>query len=112
MILRPLYCRARLFAFVARCCVFNCHGCFSLDPFSSKVASLKAMQCVKLRAKGRCSQGCVFVIAPLRSVTVKFVLRAGELSIVLLCFDYAIELLGDSSVLLWPGAATSPLAVR
>ena len=76
------------------------------------LASLKAMQCVKLRAKGRCSQGCVFVIAPLCSVTVKFVLRAGELSIVLLCFDYAIELLGNSSVLLWPGAATSPLAVR
>ena len=90
----------------------NCHGCFSLDPFSSKEASLKAMQCVKLRAKGRCSHGCVFVIAPLRSVTVRFVLRAGELGIFLLCrFDYAIELLGNSSVLLWPGAATSPLAV-
>ena len=62
----------------------NCHGCFSLDPFSSKVASLKAMQCVKLRVRGRCSHGCVFVIAPLRSVTVRFVLRAGELSIFLL----------------------------
>ena len=34
-----------------------------------------------------------------------------ELPIFLLCFDYAIELLGNSSVLLWPGAATSPLAV-
>ena len=90
----------------------NCHGCFSLDPFSRKVASLKAMQCVKLRAKGRSSHGCVFVIAPLRSVTVRFVLRAGELSIFLLCFDYAIELLGNSSILLWRGAATSPLAVR
>ena len=93
----------------------NCHCCFSLDPFSSKVASLKAMQCVKLRAKGRCSHGCVFFfffIAPLRSITVRFALRAGELSIFLLCFDYAILLLGNSSVLLWPGAATSPLAVR
>ena len=90
----------------------NCHGCFSLDPFSSKVASLKAIQCVKLRAKGRCSHGCVFIIAPLCSVTVRFLLRAGELSIFLLRFDYAIELLGNSSVLVWPGAATSPLAVR
>ena len=70
------------------------------------------MQCVILRAKGRCSHGCVFVIAPLRSVTMRFVLRAEELSIFLLCFDYAIELLGNSSVLLWPGAATSPLDVR
>ena len=73
----------------------NCHGCFSLDPFSSKVASLKAMQSVKLRAKGRCSHGCVFFFffffnAPLRSITVRFALRAGELSIFLLCFDYAI----------------------
>ena len=53
--------------------------------------------------------GCVFVIAPLRSVTVRYVLR--ELSIFLLCFDYAIEWLGNSSALLWPGAATSPSAV-
>ena len=90
----------------------NCHGCFSLDPFSSKVASLKAMQCVKLKAEGRCSHGCVFIIAPLCSVTVRFVLRVGEFSIFLLCFDYAIELLSNSSVLLWPAAATSPLAVR
>ena len=67
------------------------------------------MQCVKLRAKGLFSYGCGFVIAPLRSVTVRFVLR--ELSIFLLRFDYAIELLGNSSVMLWPGAATSPSAV-
>ena len=67
------------------------------------------MQCVKLRAKGRFSYGCGFVIAPLRSVTVRFVLR--ELSIFLLRFDYAIESLGNSSVMLWPGAATSPSAV-
>ena len=62
-----------------------------------------------MRAKGRFSYGCVFVIAPLRSVTVRFVLR--ELNIFLLCFDHAIEWLGNSSVLLWPGAATSPAAV-
>ena len=48
-----------LFAFVARCCAFY-HGYLSLDPFLSIVASLKAMQCVKLRAKGRLSYGCVF----------------------------------------------------
>ena len=41
------------------------HGSLSLDPFSSIVASSKAMQCVKLRAKGRFSYGCVFVIASL-----------------------------------------------
>ena len=62
-----------------------------------------------MRAKGRFSYGCVFVIAPLRSVTVRFVLR--ELNIFLLCFDYTIECLGNSSVLLWPGAATSSSAV-
>ena len=90
--------------FVARCCA-SYHGYLSLDPFFSIVVSLKAMQCVKLRAKGRFSYGCGFVIAPLRSVTVTFVLR--ELSIFLLRFDYAIELLGNSSVMLWPGAATS-----
>ena len=54
----------------------------------------------------RFTDGCVFVnIVPLRSVTVRFVLR--ELSIFLLCFDYAIERLGNFSVLafslLWPG---------
>ena len=81
-------CRARPFAIVARCCS-SYHGYLSLDPFFSIVASLKAMQCVKLRAKGRFSYGCVFVIAPLRSVTMRFVLR--ELSIFLLRFDYAIE---------------------
>ena len=51
-----------------------------------------ALQCIKLRAKSRFrsfSYGCVFVIAPLRFVTVRFVLR--ELNIFLLCFDYAIE---------------------
>ena len=37
--------------------------------FFSIVASLKALQCVNLRAKGRFSYSCVFVnIAPLRSV--------------------------------------------
>ena len=50
----------------------------------------------------------VFLLS-LRSVTVRFVLR--ELSIFLLCFDYALEWLGNSSALLWPGAATSPSAV-
>ena len=93
-----LYCRARLFAFVARCCV-SYHGYLSLDSFLSIVACLKAMQCVKLRARGRLSYGCVFIIAPLRSVTVRFVLR--ELSIFLLCLDYV----------LWPGAASRPSAV-
>ena len=108
-ILQLLYCRARLFAFVVRCCV-SYHGYLSLDPFFSIVgAYFNAVQCIKLRAKGRFSFGCVFVIAPLRSVTVRFVLR--ELNVFLLCFDYAIEWLGNSSVLLWPGAATSPLAV-
>ena len=88
-ILQLLYCRAQLFAFVARCCV-SYHGCLSLDPFLSIVAAyFKAMQCIKLRAKGRFSYGFVIVIAPLRSVTVRFVLR--ELNIFLLCFDYAIE---------------------
>ena len=49
---------------MARCCV-SYHRYLSLDPFSSIVASLKAMQCGKLRAKGRFSYGCVFVIVPL-----------------------------------------------
>ena len=71
------------------CQIASYHGYLSLDPFFSIVASLKAMQCVKLKAKGRFSYGCVFVIAPLRSVTVRFVLR--ELSIFLLRFYYAIE---------------------
>ena len=83
---------------MARCCV-SYHGYLSLDSFLSIVACLKAMQCVKLRAKGRLSYGCVFIIAPLRSVTVRFVLR--ELSIFLLCLDYV----------LWPGAASTPSAV-
>ena len=39
---------ARLFAVVARCCV-TYHGYFSLNPFFSIVASLKALQCVNLR---------------------------------------------------------------
>ena len=81
-------CRAWPCAFVARCCA-SYHGYLPLDPFFSIVASLKAMQYVKLRAKGRFRYGCVFGIAPLRSVTVRFVLW--ELSIFLLCFDYAIE---------------------
>ena len=51
--------RARPFAFVARCCA-SYHGDLSLDPFFSIVASLKAMQCVKLRTNGRLSYGCVF----------------------------------------------------
>ena len=69
------------------------------------------MLCVKLRAKGRFSKGCVFVIALLRSETGKFVLR--ELRIFLLCFDYAIECMirQYSSVLIRPGDATSPSAV-
>ena len=48
-----------LIVFVARCCV-TYHGYLSLDPFCSIVAALKAVQCVKLRAKGRFSYGCVF----------------------------------------------------
>ena len=44
---------------------FSYHGSLSLDAFSSIVASSKAMQCIKLRAKGRFIYGCVFVIAPL-----------------------------------------------
>ena len=74
LIFQLLYCRARLFAFVARCVSY--HGYMSFDPFFSIVASLKAMQYVKLRAYVRFSYGCVFVyIASLRSVTVRFVLR-------------------------------------
>ena len=64
---------AQLLAFVARCCV-TYHGHYSIDPFFSIVASLKALQCVDLRDKGRfsySSDSCVFVIAPLRSVTVR-----------------------------------------
>ena len=88
-ILQLLYCRARLFTFLARRCV-SYHGYLSLDPFFSVVtAYFKAMQCIKLRAKGCFSYGCVFVIAPLRSLTVRFVLR--ELNILQLCFDYVIE---------------------
>ena len=68
---------------MARCCV-SYHGHFSLDPFLSIVASLKALQCVNLRAKGRFSYGCVFVLAPLRSVTVRFVFMLRELSILTL----------------------------
>ena len=45
--------------FVLRCCV-TYHGYLSLDPFFSFVASLKPVQCVNLRAKGRFSYGCVF----------------------------------------------------
>ena len=52
---------------------------FLFDPFSSKVASLKAMQCVKLRAKGRCSHGFFFIIAPLCNCEVR--VAGGELSI-------------------------------
>ena len=49
---------------MARFCV-SYHGSLSLDPFSSIVASSKAMQCIKLRAKGRFIYDCVFVMAPL-----------------------------------------------
>ena len=42
------------FAFVAICCA-SYQGYLSLDPFFSIAASLKAMQCVKLRVKGRLS---------------------------------------------------------
>ena len=49
---------------MARCCV-SYHGYLYLDPFFNIVSSLEAMQCVKLRAKGRFSYGFVFVIAPL-----------------------------------------------
>ena len=69
---------------MARCCV-SYHGYLSLDPFSSIVASLKAMQCGKLRAA---LVSAVFLLS-LRSVTVRFVLR--ELSIFLLCFEYVKE---------------------
>ena len=59
-ILQLLYCRARLFAFVARCCV-SYHGYLSLDPsFSIVAAYFKAMQCIKLRAKGRFSRRLCF----------------------------------------------------
>ena len=93
-----LYCRARLFAFVARCCV-TYHGYLSLDPFFSIVASLKAVQCVNLRAKGRFSSvqlcfimGFCYRSAQLLSVTVRFaVFMLRELSIFLLCFDYALD---------------------
>ena len=53
-------CWARPFACVARCCA-SYHGYLSLDPFFSIVAILKAMQCVKLRAKGRFRYGCVLL---------------------------------------------------
>ena len=88
-----------LFAFVARRCV-TYHGYFSLDPFFSIVASLKALQCLNLRAKGRFSYGCVFVIAPLRSVTVRFEFLLRELSIFLLCFDYTLARLITEAILL------------
>ena len=92
IILQLLYCRAQLhvFAFVARCCV-TYHGHFSLDPLFSIVASLKALQCINLRAKGRFSYSCVFVMALLRSVTVRFVFMLRERSIFLLCFDYTLN---------------------
>ena len=67
------------------------------------------MQCVKLRV-------IAIAIAPLRSVTLRFVLR--KLSISLQCYDYAINWLGNFSVLtfsslsVWSGAARSrPSAV-
>ena len=69
-----------LIVFVARCCV-TYYGYLSLDPFCSIVASLKAVKCVKLRAKGRFSYGCVFFIAPFRSVSVRFVFMLRELRI-------------------------------
>ena len=75
---------AIFFFFVARCCVCY-HGYLSFDPFCSIVTFLRAMQCVKLRpfkVDVRFSHGCVFVIASLRSVTVRFVLR--ELRVFLL----------------------------
>ena len=78
------------FKFVSRCCV-SYLGYFSLDSFFSIVASLKALQCVNLRAKGRFCYSCVFVIAPLRSVTVRFVFILRELSIFLPCFDYTLD---------------------
>ena len=59
-ILQLLYCRARLFAFVARCCV-SYHGYLSLDSsFSIVAAYIKAMQCIKLRAKGHFSRRLCF----------------------------------------------------
>ena len=78
-ILQLLYCRARLFVFVARSCV-TCHGYLSLDPFCSIVASLKAVQCVKLRLKAAQLWLCFF-IAPFRSVRVRFVFMLRELRI-------------------------------
>ena len=47
----------------------------SFDPFFSIVASLKAMQRVKLRVYALFSYGCAFVIASLSFVTLRFVLR-------------------------------------
>ena len=87
IILQLLYCRAQLhvFAFVARCCV-TYHGYFSLDPLFSIVASLKALQCINLRALVT----AVFLLW-LRSVTVRFVFMLRELSIFLLCFDYTLN---------------------
>ena len=38
----------RLLVYVARCCV-SYHGYLSFDPFFGTVASLRAMQCVKLK---------------------------------------------------------------
>ena len=68
--LQLLYCQARLFAFVARC-VSYC-GYLSLDPFFSNCSCMLILkQCIKLRAKGRFSYGCVFVIAPLRSAPLR-----------------------------------------
>ena len=88
VILQLLYC-APGYLLLWQDVVFLITVNLSLDPFSSIVASLKAMQCVKLKAKGRFSHCGAFVIAPLRSATVRFVLR--ELSIFLLCFDYATD---------------------
>ena len=48
--------------FCGKMLCFLSRGYLSLDPSSSIAASLKAMQCVKLRAKGRFSYACVFVI--------------------------------------------------
>ena len=81
-----------------RCVTYHSH--LSLDPFFSIVASLKALQCVNLRAKGRFSYGCVFVIAPLCSVTVRFVFMLQELSNFLLCFDYTLIRLITDAILL------------
>ena len=87
---------------MARCCVAY-HGYLSLDPFNSIVASLKAVQCINLRAKGRFSSVRLCFLLSLRFVTVRFVFMLRELSIFLLCFDYALRLITEAILLCCSG---------